>query len=74
VAPTGASTVEAGMRICVINLDRSVQRMFQFRRENAHMPEIERFPAIDGGRIDRSELDRANTIAIDVPYTSGAVG
>ena len=54
----GAAPAYTAMHIHVINLDRSVARLDEFRRWNAHMPEIERFAAIDGAAVDRQQLLR----------------
>jgi glycosyl transferase, family 25 len=58
----------------VINLDRSEDRLREFRRQNNHMPEIHRFSAIDGSTIDRDRLIESNTFAPGLHYTDGAVG
>jgi hypothetical protein len=44
------------MYIYVINLDRCEDRMVEFGHVNSHMPEIQRFSAIDGQTIDRQKL------------------
>ena len=62
------------MDIHVINLDRSEARLREFRRLNAHLPEIRRFAAIDGSAVDRQELVESLTMTADLPYTDGAVG
>ena len=58
----------------VINLDRSEDRLREFRRRNSHMPDIHRFSAVDGSTIDREELIESNTFTSGLPYTDGAVG
>lgn len=62
------------MHIYVINLDRSEDRMVEFRRTNVHMPDIQRHSAVDGYTLDRDELVRANIVAPDLAYTAGAMG
>ena len=62
------------MYIYVINLDRSEDRLLEFRRANDHMPDIRRHSAVDGGELDHDQLVRANIIAPELPYTPGAIG
>ncbi len=62
------------MKIHVINLDRSAERLREFQRWNGHLPGIQRFPAIDGATIDRQALIAARTIAPGLKYTDGAIG
>lgn len=62
------------MYIYVINLDRSEDRMLEFRRANEHMPDIQRHSAVDGSTLDRNGLVQANVIAPDLAYTPGAIG
>lgn len=58
----------------VINLDRSTERLQEFLRNNAHLPDIQRFSAVDGGTVNRRQLVESNVISNDLPYTSGAIG
>ena len=46
------------MPVYVINLDRDRDRLAQFLETNAHVPDTVRFPAIDGGTMDRAVLQR----------------
>src|SRR5215470_677893 len=62
------------MDIYVINLDRSTERLREFRSNNAHLADIKRLSAVDGGAIDRRQLVASNVISSDLPYTSGAIG
>ena len=62
------------MDLHVINLDRSTERLQEFRRDNAHLPEIKRRSAIDGSTVDRRQLVEAKVISDDLPYTNGAIG
>ena len=62
------------MDIYVINLDRSTERLQEFRQTNAHMPEIKRFSAVDGSTIDRRQLVDVNVISGELPNTNGAIG
>ena len=67
-------TMDVSVDTYVINLEHSTERMQEFRRNNAHMPEIKRFSAVDGSTIDRRGLVAANVISGDLPYTNGALG
>src|SRR6516165_5986974 len=58
----------------VINLDRSESRLDEFRRWNAHMPDIERFAAIDGSVMNRRQLSAQDIISGDLRYTDAALG
>jgi glycosyl transferase family 25 len=62
------------MHVHVINLDRSVARLDEFRRWNAHVPDIERFAATDGATVNRQQLIERNIIAEDLRYTDAALG
>jgi len=67
-------TTGPAMRVHVINLDRSVDRLDEFRRWNAHVPDIERFAATDGATVDRQQLIKRKIIAEDLRYTDAALG
>ena len=58
----------------VINLDRSESRLDEFRRWNAHMPDIERVAAIDGSVMNRRQLSTQDIISGDLRYTDAALG
>jgi glycosyl transferase family 25 len=62
------------MQVHLINLDRSVDRLAEFRRVNAHLGSVERVAAVDGGSVDRQRLVDAGTLAPDLAYTPGAIG
>src|SRR5258708_18230143 len=64
------------MLIQLINLDRSPERLQQFTAVNGHLTNVERFPAIDGGRQDIAALTRNGTIeeAVIERYTAGNLG
>ena len=61
------------MNVHVINLDRSADRLSEFRRVNGHL-EVERFPAIDGAAQSASELAAKGLITNDLKYSVGAIG
>lgn len=62
------------MNIHVINLDRSPERLTQFKARNARIPGIQRFSAADGSTVDREALVQAHTIAPGLAYSAGAIG
>jgi glycosyl transferase family 25 len=64
--------VDAG--IVVINLDRSVNRLQQFRWNNRHVPNLQRFAALDGRTLDRECCIRDGLITAENPYTMPALG
>jgi glycosyl transferase family 25 len=57
----------------VISLDRTPARFEQFRAWNPHLP-IQRFSAIDGKRLDRSDCIRDGLITADNTYKPSAIG
>lgn len=64
------------MRIRLINLDRSQERLAEFQAHNAHMQSVERISAIDGGRQDIAALVRDGILdqGIVGTYTQGSIG
>ncbi len=63
------------MKIHVVNLDRSTDRLATFQAVNSHvMPHVTRFSAIDGKNVDRAALVERGIIAADLGYTDGALG
>jgi GR25 family glycosyltransferase involved in LPS biosynthesis len=71
------ANVGESMRIHLINLDRSADRLAEFRQVNGHLSDVIRFPAIDGSSLDRERLIQDGIIARDAPelaYTPGALG
>jgi glycosyl transferase, family 25 len=64
------------MPIHLINLDRSTERLAEFRRHNSHLEDVERFSAIDGSKEDMASLVRRGLFEPGVPeaYGAGAVG
>jgi glycosyl transferase family 25 len=62
------------MKIDLINLDRSRERLSTFRARNAHLTNVERFPAVDGRAVDRREVARTGLISETILYSPGALG
>lgn len=62
------------MPVYVINLDRDRDRLARFLETNAHVPDTVRFPAIDGGTMDRAVLQREGIISADLTYGAGQLG
>lgn len=64
------------MHINLINLDRSPDRLAQFRSLNEHLKDVSRFRAVDGKTLDIEALLRDRLIHADVlpAYTVGALG
>jgi GR25 family glycosyltransferase involved in LPS biosynthesis len=58
----------------VINLDRSKERLRLFQSRNAHLNNVQRFPAVDGVTIDREELIRSGYLTPDLAYPPGTLG
>jgi GR25 family glycosyltransferase involved in LPS biosynthesis/SAM-dependent methyltransferase/tetratricopeptide (TPR) repeat protein len=61
-------------QIHLINLDRSTDRLEEFKKRNAHLRNILRVPAIDGALVDREAFLKDGTITEDLPYPPGALG
>lgn len=59
----------------VINLDRTPQRLYLFKKMNPSF-KFERFTAIDGKKVDRKAIlnDNLVTEAVKNRYTDGAIG
>jgi glycosyl transferase family 25 len=64
------------LRVHVINLDRSPDRLAEFTAANGHLTELTRFPAIDGRSLDIPWLVRNGIVTEDIGthYNVGAVG
>lgn len=63
------------MKFKVINLTRTPERLQSFQRNNPHF-KFDRYPAVDGKKLDRVELVRAGLATEEIAnrYTSGALG
>jgi GR25 family glycosyltransferase involved in LPS biosynthesis len=59
--------------VTVISLDRTPERFAKFRELHSGLA-IERFPAVDGGRLDRSACIGDGLITEDNHYNAGALG
>jgi glycosyl transferase family 25 len=64
------------LQIKFINLDRSPERLAQFKRRNGHLSDVSRFRAIDGKTLDVPALARQGVINKNIlaTYTWGALG
>jgi GR25 family glycosyltransferase involved in LPS biosynthesis len=63
------------MEISLINLDRQPGRLARFCRVNAHLGQVTRIAAVDGGSYSRAKLIEKNILAEPMPgYTTGAIG
>jgi glycosyl transferase, family 25 len=64
------------LRVHFINLDRSQDRLVEFRKMNSHLSDAVRFSAIDGHRLDIESLARQGLLTRDIfpSYSVGAVG
>jgi len=64
------------LRVYVINLDRSQDRLAEFAAVNSHLTELERFPAIDGRSLDLAALVHQGLVTPDVlsSFSMGALG
>lgn len=62
------------MKIHLVNLERSSDRLRAFQAWNSFLSEVERFPAIEGRTVDRQELIASGTLDSRVSYTDGALG
>jgi GR25 family glycosyltransferase involved in LPS biosynthesis len=58
----------------VINLDRSPERLVQFRRFNRDVEDAARFPAVDGLSLDRHALAASGYIDTHLPWGPGTIG
>jgi GR25 family glycosyltransferase involved in LPS biosynthesis/glycosyltransferase involved in cell wall biosynthesis len=60
--------------IHLINLDRSTDRLAKFYERNAHLTNVVRVPAVDGTKVDRTQLLDEGVISEDLSYSPGALG
>ena len=64
------------MRVHFVNLDRSTDRLSEFRETNGHLSDAVRFPAVDGERLDIAKLSGRGLVSKGIldAYRPGAVG
>ena len=66
------------MHVHVINLDRSPERLAEFRSVNRHLAGLSRAVAFDGSKLDLAELAQQGLISADIRhpdyYSVGGVG
>jgi glycosyl transferase family 25 len=63
------------MKIQLINLDRSTDRLTTFKAVNAHlMPHIVRFSAVEGKDVNRAVYVERGIVSADLGYKDGALG
>ena len=58
----------------VISLDRTPERMREFQQVNSHLPNVTRFPAIDGKSVGHKALIEQQIFAAPIFYKDGSVG
>jgi glycosyl transferase family 25 len=76
ICPGTEKGVEPGPPINFINLDRSPERLAEFKTVNAHLANCQRFSAVDGRAIDIPTLVKRGLVTADIvkDYTIGNVG
>jgi GR25 family glycosyltransferase involved in LPS biosynthesis len=62
------------MRINVISLERTPERLAEFRKLNAHLKNVVVFKGIDGQALSEGELAARGVIVPPIHYTKGALG
>ncbi|MGA2571987.1 MAG: glycosyltransferase family 25 protein [Terracidiphilus sp.] len=63
------------MRVHVINLDRSKDRLASFMDKNRHLADVVRFPAVNGANLGAEQMTSAGVLSADAPpFTRGALG
>jgi GR25 family glycosyltransferase involved in LPS biosynthesis len=62
------------VKLHVINLDRSTERLHEFRQVNEHLRSVERYPAVDGATQPMAGLVNKGITAAGLKYSVGAVG
>jgi FkbM family methyltransferase len=69
---------DAILRVHLINLDRTPERLAAFQRANGHLRNVERIAAVDGQQLDVNEFSRQGIMTADLLhpdyYTVGAMG
>jgi GR25 family glycosyltransferase involved in LPS biosynthesis len=69
-------SVPTGLHVCLINLDRSPERLAEFKQLNTHLVDCTRFSAVDGQTLDVTALQGAGLVNPDITatYSIGALG
>jgi glycosyl transferase family 25 len=62
------------MRINVISLERTPERLADFRTLNWHLQNTTIFKAVDGSNLSNAELETRGLIVLPIHYSSGALG
>jgi glycosyl transferase, family 25 len=62
------------MRINVISLERTPERLAEFKNYNEHLKDIVVFKAVDGLMLSQDELAASGIILPPIHYTKGALG
>jgi len=62
------------MQYYLINLDRGAERLARFQADNAFLPDVQRFAAVDGGALNREKLVSQGLIDAQLAYTDGNLG
>jgi GR25 family glycosyltransferase involved in LPS biosynthesis len=62
------------MRINVISLERTPERLAEFRMLNGHLKQVAVFKAVDGATLSQDDLAARGVIVPPVHYTKGTLG
>ena len=64
------------MRVHYINLERSADRLAEFKNVNSHLRDLVRFPAVEGQRVDIAAMANQGIVSEDIlsSYPVGALG
>jgi GR25 family glycosyltransferase involved in LPS biosynthesis len=62
------------MRITVISLERTPERIAQFHKVNAHLKEVAVFKAVEGADLSHDNLAGRGLIVPPIRYTPGSLG
>jgi GR25 family glycosyltransferase involved in LPS biosynthesis len=61
------------MRINVISLERTPERLAEFRMLNGHLKQVAVFKAVDGATLSQDDLAARGVIVPPVHYTKGTL-
>jgi len=62
------------MRINIISLERTPERLAEFRRVNAHLKDVIVFKAVDGASLSQDDLAARGLIVPPIHYAKGPLG